>query len=243
MTSRERVRRALRHQRPDRVPTFFRAHLPDGVGFSEAQLESIDEWVDIGLGADAYLRLDDPEWSAPTADGIRHDELGVGRRYTGLYWDIVEFPLADLDDPAQLGDYPWPELRPGSRTSRLRARALATHERGNAVAVMGSWGGSTSFFELSWYMRGFEAFLMDLHLNVPLAEALLDKQLELHQRRWELILDEVGDLADIVCTGDDLGTQTQPPDLPGDLPVAAEAAPERADPVPQRAYRRQRLLP
>jgi len=207
MNSRERVLTALGHEEPDRVPTFFRAHLLDE-RLDKRQTQYIHEAVDIGVGLDPYLKMRDPEWTIRTNPEIRYDELGIGRKHAGLYWDIVDPPLAGLTSPGELADYPWPDLRDASRTSHLRSEAEEVISHGRAVAVMGSWGGSTSFFEVSWYMRGFQKFLMDLHLNVPLAEALLDRQLELHTLRWNMILDQIGDLADIVCTGDDLGTQT-----------------------------------
>jgi len=207
MNPRERVLTALRHEEPDRVPTFFRAHLANE-RLNEEQAQYIHEVVDIGVGIDPYLKMKNPDWTSRGNPEIRYDELGIGRKYTGLYWDIVDPPLAALTSPAELADYPWPDdLRDESRISHLRPEAEGVISQERAVAVMGSWGGSTGFFEVSWYMRGFQKFLMDLHLNVPFAEALLDKQLELHLIRWEIILDHIGDLADIVCIGDDLGTQ------------------------------------
>lgn len=72
---------------------------------------------------------------------------------------------------------------------------------------MGSFGGSTGIFEQSWYMTGMEKFLTDLYINLPFAEALLDRQLEIHKGLWQNLLEEVGNDVDLICTGDDLGTQ------------------------------------
>jgi uroporphyrinogen decarboxylase len=139
---------------------------------------------------------------------VQYDELGIGRRFTGLYHEMVHHPLAGMQSVEELDRYPWPDLTDPTRVSHLRPAALATRDEGKAVAVMGSWGGSTGVFELSWYMRGMERFLIDLVDNRVFAEALLDRQLELHKTRWSQILGQVGDLTDLACTGDDLATQS-----------------------------------
>ena len=207
MKSRERVRLALNHKTPDRVPTFFRIHTPQDQIIEEEKIDYIAGVIDIGKGAIPYLRMKDPPPTPAEKGKLHYDELGIGRKYTGLYWEIVDFPLAEVQSREELEDYDWPEVEDQKRVNHLSEEAQEVIEEGNAVAVMGSWGGSTSFFELSWYMRGLERFLKDLIVNVPFAEALLDKQLELHERRWRKILQEIGDVADLVCIGDDLATQ------------------------------------
>ncbi len=205
MDSRERVLRAIHHQEPDRVPTFFRRHSIPGQELSVEQMAYVSQAADVG----PYLNMRNPANRIVRGNqgDISYDELGIGRRYTGLYWDIVDFPLAYMEEPEELLDYPWPQVFDAGRTAGMRAEALQLRAQGKATAVMGSWGGSTGIFEMSWYMRGMDNFLVDLMINRPFAEALLDIQLELHKRRWKLILEEVHDVADLVCIGDDLATQ------------------------------------
>lgn len=205
MDGRTRVLTALRHEAPDRAPTFFRRMEAPGFELTQAQRDYIDSVVDVG----EYLNMRDPE-GVERAGGVVYDELGVGRRNTGLYMELVDHPLAHMEEPEELDDYPWPDVSAEWRVGHLKRQAEGIRARGKAVAVMGSWGGSTGVFELSWYMRGLEEFLCDCMINLPFAERLLDIQLRLHMARWEMILGELGELADIACLGDDLGTQTGP---------------------------------
>jgi uroporphyrinogen decarboxylase len=203
VNGRERFIRAVLHMEPDRVPTFFRRS--GGIALSTSQKSFIDSIIDVG----EYINMRSPTF-IQNPDGLQVDELGIGYRQKGFYTEMVHHPLSDFADPLELDDYPWPNFNQAYRIEGLRAKALEIREKGKAVAVMGSWGGSTGPFELSWYMRGMENFLCDLVDNLPFAEKLLDIQLSLHIDRWRIILNEIGDLADVICTGDDLGTQTGP---------------------------------
>jgi uroporphyrinogen decarboxylase len=151
--------------------------------------------------------LNEPVWVQKKEDGIYYDELGIGRKFTGLYWETVYYPLANIESCEELKEYPWPNLTNGKRVDGIRKQALEKMNQGKAIPVMGSWGGSTGIFELSWYMRGLENFLIDMMTDIPFAEALLDIQLAMHKSRWKMILEEVGDLSDMVCIGDDMATQ------------------------------------
>ena len=205
MTSRARVQKALHHEKPDRVPTFFRRYSPPGTELTREQNEYLSDVADVG----PYLRMKHPAGRQPQIAGeTSYDaDLKIGRRFNGFYTQMVDFPLAHMQSPEELADYPWPDITQSWRYAHMRQEALAIIEQGKAVPVLASWGGSTGIFELSWYMRGMDNFLTDLMINVSFAEALLDKQLELHKTLWVKVLEQVGDLADMACTGDDLATQ------------------------------------
>jgi uroporphyrinogen decarboxylase len=64
-----------------------------------------------------------------------------------------------------------------------------------------------SLLERSLWVRGFKDFLVDLGKGTPIATSLLDKLTDWRIKFWEMVLDEVGDLAHIVVEADDLGTQ------------------------------------
>lgn len=214
MTSRERVLMAASHKAPDRVPTFFRRYCPSKeYELNDEQKNFLTSIADVGpyisfksLENKSIVQRDSMRFDGQ-GDGMTFDELGIGYRKVKLYWERCYFPLAHMEDPVELRDYPWPDVRDKRRVTGLRDQAIKIRNEDKAVAVFGSWGGSTGIFELSWYMRGMERFLMDCVENVCFAEELLDKQLELHKGLWENILEEVGDIVDFACTGDDLGTQ------------------------------------
>jgi uroporphyrinogen decarboxylase len=50
-------------------------------------------------------------------------------------------------------------------------------------------------------------FLCDLAMDTVAAERILDRLLELKKRYWAMVLDELGDLIDVVVENDDYGTQ------------------------------------
>jgi uroporphyrinogen decarboxylase len=204
-TGRERVKKVLNKEIPDRPPCFHRGYAPNSdLVKDKLSVNSIGDFVDVG----GYISFSAPDgWTIPERDGVYFDELGVGRSPKGLYWNVVHRPLADVSDPKALDDYPFPDPTDKSRVRHVKESVEKVIDSGKAVALMGSFGGSTGIFEQAWYMTGMEKFLTDLYINLPFAEALLDKQLEIHKNLWQNLLEEVGDEVDLACTGDDLGTQ------------------------------------
>ncbi|HBO42696.1 MAG TPA: hypothetical protein DD670_01910 [Planctomycetaceae bacterium] len=56
-------------------------------------------------------------------------------------------------------------------------------------------------------IRGMSDFLCDILADPKTAETIMDKILELKKQYWTMVLDELGDLIDIVVENDDYGTQ------------------------------------
>ena len=65
-------------------------------------------------------------------------------------------------------------------------------------------------YEICWYMRGLERWFMDTIENPTFCEALLDRTLAFWMGYYTLFLAEVGDLVDVVMIGDDIGGQSGP---------------------------------
>lgn len=66
---------------------------------------------------------------------------------------------------------------------------------------------SAGIFEIALWTRGFENFFMDLALNPDFAEALLDIITEMKMKYWARALKEVGENVLVISEADDLGTQ------------------------------------
>ena len=64
-----------------------------------------------------------------------------------------------------------------------------------------------SIYEGAHALRGMERFMMDLMLDRPMAQALMDRLLEGHMKNFDLFHQAVQGRCDIVWVGDDLGSQ------------------------------------
>jgi len=135
------------------------------------------------------------------------DEWGITwrRRPQALYYDIARHPLAGatLDD---LLKHPWPNPLDPARRAGLVTRLRALHEAGEyAVVLSGVSGGGP--MELGAWLMGFENFYAGLLAEPTVAEALLDRALEVKLKFWEAILPEAGRYVDVISESEDLGLQ------------------------------------
>jgi uroporphyrinogen decarboxylase len=95
----------------------------------------------------------------------------------------------------------------------LRERAQKLHETTDYAVVLSAGAGPV---HLGQWMRGFGEWLTDLLENPAFIEALMDRIADYWVAVVDRALKEAGDFIDIVCWGDDLGTQHGPqvsPDL------------------------------
>jgi uroporphyrinogen decarboxylase len=230
MNSRERVLAALRHEPPDRVPIDLGSTAVSGIHQqANSRLKAMlgiqaDEPVhDVvqGLvvpnerilqrfGVDLRrVALRPPSNAAsvlPSGDeGTYSDEWGMRRQHTGLYWEIVGYPLADAKVEG-LRHYPWPDPHDPGRVAGLADEARRLYEETDYALVADFLGGGV--FEQALWMRGFERFMMDMISDEPFATALLDTLLDLYIEFYAVYLEAVGPYVQIVAVGDDLGMQT-----------------------------------
>jgi uroporphyrinogen decarboxylase len=81
---------------------------------------------------------------------------------------------------------------------------LKTIAEGKAVVVGSLSAGIT---EMHAWTRGFEKYFTDFYLYPDIANYIMDKVVELKMIYWENVLNEIGDLADVVIEADDLAGQ------------------------------------
>jgi len=244
MNPRERVIAVLRHELPDRVPVDLGSTAVSGI--HQRANDALKALLDIeadepvhdvvqGLvvpdkrilqrfGVDfrrVALRPPSTATSPTEGEDTYHDEWGMRRQRTELYWEIVEHPLADAT-VEDLHHYSWPDPHDPCRvagtspalSTSLAEEARRLHEETDYALVADFLGGG--IFEQALWMRGFERFMMDLVSDEPFATALLDTLLELYIEFYAVYLEAVGPYVQIVALGDDLGMQTGPlisPDL------------------------------
>lgn len=136
------------------------------------------------------------------------DEWGVEwemPREGGLYFDMIAHPLADINNPGELSKFKMPNPINLGRFKGLRETAKKINAAGFAIMVMPPYGG---VFESGFWLRGYKQFFLDLGGNPKMVEAILDMTLEFRLAYWAKLLEEIGDLVDVVVEYDDLGHTT-----------------------------------
>jgi uroporphyrinogen decarboxylase len=236
MNSRERVRRALNHKEPDRVPfdlggtglttihltayANLRRHLglpagqPEIMAMAE-QLAVVEE--DVAQRLDTDFRLVLPGMPSGFRYVLRDegnyeaytDEWGIGWRKPkdgGFYYDMYQHPLASADSLSDFKDYPFPDPLDPGRFRSLRAQAEEAVSKEKAVVLAGPCAGISEVY--SW-LRGYEGYYIDLAVNQDYVAYMLDRMVEFKSAFWQAALEEVGDLVDVAIEADDLAGQHQ----------------------------------
>jgi len=237
MNSRERLKCALEHREPDKVPLDLGGNqtgihrvayqnVLDYYGLDEeivimdvvqqlaAPSEQILELFEIDT---RYIRpgmfLPVPElkevkpgfWGMMDGFGVTWAMPGK-RPGEGLYCDIIEHPLADLDYE-DLDHYDWPDGKDKTAFKGLREYAERLCKETDYALVSGITG---VVFEICWYMRGLENLYIDMLEQPRYVEKLLDHTLEFWMDFLDGFLEEVGEYLDVICVGDDIAMQSGP---------------------------------
>ena len=234
-SSRERVRAAIGHREPDRIPfdlggsrmTGIHVHAYAGLraalGLAEVdirigdltqQLAEVDTDVMDRLGCD--VRVVGPRAGSGyrremvEADGYVsfRDEWGAERRMPldgGLYFDTFGSPLGGDVDRAAIDAFPWPDATDPGRYLGLAEAARRIVDDEGRAVLVSSICGGLS--EGLFKMRGFEDGYMDLVAEPERARQVMEKILEIKLAYWDRALAELGDSVDIIGEADDLGGQ------------------------------------
>ncbi|MCP4754121.1 MAG: hypothetical protein GY866_24815 [Proteobacteria bacterium] len=209
MNSRERVKLALKCQRPDRIPK--------ALGFFTQSLEAIKP-----AAPEEYFDLDVriAEFNPPTGqnDFLTYlDQLPKGVHVGSsaqlqTYHEWNYHPELEADDPlgsvrsvAELTEYVFPDLTHPQRYQGLSEKVAEWHRKGLAVAGAPPHLGG-ELFEAACRLRGFRRFMADMLLRKDIAHYLLD-QLTAMLIHNALILARSG--VDILLLDDDVAMPTQ----------------------------------
>jgi uroporphyrinogen decarboxylase len=237
-TSRRRVETALKHQEPDRVPFDLGGSILTGIheqayrrlreflGLPDVpieiedtmqQLARVHEDVKERLGVDVYgLNPGSPRgwimprWSEDGYDKVR-DEWGIEwwkPQQGGFYFDMRRHPLAAVESPAELSRAVWPDPLDAGRFDGLAAGADGLMNRRQVGYILGR--NAPGIFEIALWMRGSEQYYRDMLKNRPLAEAILDRVLEIKMAYWARALETVGPNVMMISEADDLCGQDGP---------------------------------
>jgi uroporphyrinogen decarboxylase len=236
MTSAQRVKTTLLHREPDRIPLDIGGsrvsgiHIDAYLGYRKRlglpvvshdlqirylQLPKIKEDFRSFLGVD--IESVDPYTAAEeTPDQTTEKGLEYTDRWNclwlmptdGKYYDIVRFPLADVQEPSDLKDHIWPAEDSPLIFDRMEKEAdesFNIHQRG---LVLGRT--CPGIFEMLHILCGHEKALEDIAANPGLSEHIMDRILELKLTYYKSAIDRLNKAGVefyIISESDDLGTQ------------------------------------
>jgi len=205
MSPRERVLAAMRRERPDRIPK--------QLDFTPPLQEEFERRFP-GETVEEHFRLG-PRWAGVGPSRVTHDysgyftdvhvdwsdDWGIGYldAHFHHFWRFVH-PLRNAQTVQDILDYPFPDLTADYRWEGYAESVRAWQDRGYPVCA----GPATQLFEQAWYLRGQEQLLIDFYDNPEMADALLDRILEIQLVAGNRVA-EAG--VDILRTGDDVGWQ------------------------------------
>ena len=211
MNSRERVHCAMSHERPDRVPFFYR----DVPEVSERLIRDLKlkdrEALLCFLGID--FRWIEPRYIGPPLHnpetGVRRDIWGVTYQYVRFndmegYWEPVQRPLIDCHDPEALEAYPWPRLE----WFDFSGVAQDVSARGDYALMTAPNYCSPGILQCPIQtLIGEERSFMDLALNPDFIQALIRRALDFQIPFIERFFSSANGSIDFFRIGDDFGTQ------------------------------------
>ncbi len=146
----------------------------------------------------AHFGGDDPRTLHESVEaGTTFDEWGIGHWAGGAKatYEKTYPPLARAESGVDVESLPTPVIETGQVDGAVRAY----RQRGYPVF---GYGGSV--YEWSWWLRGMEAFMMDLAANPTLAEAVIEK---VAAYTTSLALESARAGIDVLCFYDDAGMQ------------------------------------
>lgn len=218
MTSKDRVLTAIARREPDRVPVNYYGN--EGIN---ARLKKHFALADNdGGGLLEALGVDFRNVSAPYVGPKLHpdigpvkvDNWGIHRRWveheSGGYWDFCDWPLANAT-LEQVEAWPMPNPDHFDHAAAAeQCRAFGDY----CVAIGGA--GFPDVINGNGMLRTMEQVLVDLISDDPAGLRLIDRRNAIQLEIIRRTLEAAGGAVDLLCLGEDLGTQRGPtlsPDL------------------------------
>jgi uroporphyrinogen decarboxylase len=235
MNSRERVKLALNHQEPDRIPIDLGAtivtsitksayiDLKQHLGMPLEEIKMLDfvqqlPYLDETLLERFCVDFRLVQLPAATASGLKIFEEGdyfafIDRwgsklhmpKEGGLYFDWVDFPFTETTQEA-LDGYQWPRPDPKEFNLELRKQAKYLFENTD-YALTGSAVIGGGIFEQPARTIGLENFLMAMVSEPKFADGLMERITDIYIESCSRYLDELGEYIQVFTYWDDVCTQ------------------------------------
>ncbi|TCO02707.1 uroporphyrinogen decarboxylase family protein [Natronoflexus pectinivorans] len=209
MNNRDRVLKSLNHEQPDRVPFFywgvpgFTEKMMKHLGFSDK--DQLLEHLDVDF------RWVEPNYRGPELLDIsgesKRDIWGVEYKLCGhgdlKYWDIAGSPLAGVNDPAVLADYPWPDVSLFDFNSLNRQL-----DKYSKYATMSAPGySSPGLYRIIQRLIGRDNFLEVMMYHPKFFGVLVEKVSDFYCDFISSFFEVAGERLDFIRIADDFGDQ------------------------------------
>ena len=218
MNSKERFLKAINHEEPDRIPVDARFtpesrnKLIDYFGLDKKYGEAIRSVSTNGPEVDPLAIEMEHDFLIThvgpiegyyqgNGNGKYVDDFGIVRKWVksgenAMFTEIVDPPLQTYED---VDKYKLPDF---ADPKRYQASIRVIDEYGKDFGIMG--GIPCTLFELAWYLRGLQQFLIDWICEPQFVHDYLNKL-----KAWALLAGntfaELG--VDVIWIGDDVGDQ------------------------------------
>ncbi len=204
LTSKERVMTSLNWQEPDRVP--IQIYLTPEIEARLQQYFGNPDLLDV-FGVD--LRNIGAVWKGklkPDHDGLFYDVWGIGYRNAvyefGTYPEAADLALSRVTTMDEFEAYAWPDINDfdfstiPEQCERYKDYAICIGDAGTPDIVNGVSRG-----------RGMEQVLIDIATDDEVGMAIIDRRVDFYAEYVKRALQAADGKIDIVCLGEDCGTQ------------------------------------
>ncbi len=214
LTSRERVRRAISHREPDRVPVnyFANPEITRGLADHFGLRHDDGEGLRLALGVDfrsigpRYIGPAPPDLGPDRRQGLWGTRVRRVAHETGEYWDYDEWLLSEAETVEDIEAFPY-HLSPDHYDYDSLSDQLAA--AGDHCVVLGG-PGVPDLLNGSGMVRTPERVLLDLGLEHPALMRLFDLRAECWYEITRRCLEQVAERIDLFWMGEDLGSQRGP---------------------------------
>ena len=226
MTRRENFLNTVTHKRPQKaivdllgcplsgISDKKARELDDFLGYNEkneVKTFNISErtlrYYDIDTRGVGWILAPKKSHSAKVSDDVVIDEWGITRKFTGLYWDIVDNPLKGKSyEEIEKYEFPDPQTLDVNELQSIRNEARRLQEETDYV-VCGSHP-VYGVFELACWMFGFDDFLLRMALEPETVEMFFKRVLDYQRTVSDAYYGVVGEFLDYTSSGDDFATQS-----------------------------------
>jgi uroporphyrinogen decarboxylase len=143
-----------------------------------------------------------------TPDVFRISDYGFAMRRAPLYNEFYDLlaPLKDETAATVASSKWWPNGADPGRVRGLRDEVKKLNQETDFVLKLET--PTPGLMEMTQRMRGLERWFTDLALDEDFANRFLDKVVETQKAFYTAVLEEIGDLIQVVEMADDFGMQT-----------------------------------